>query len=89
MHAQIRPHPDVIAQLLDGEMVLLHVHTNQFYELNGTASRMWQLLQDGLTPAQIRQHMLDEYDVQPEQLECEMLTMLQVLYERELVVTNE
>jgi hypothetical protein len=76
----------VIAQLLGGEMVLLHIRTNQFYELNPTAARLWNLICDGRSLEQITQQLLSEYDVQPAQLNAELETMLAELKQRELVV---
>lgn len=86
---RIRPHMNVIAQKLDDQLVLLHIQTNQFYELNSTAARLWQLLSDGLSFEQIKAQILCEYDVQPEQLEAELVAMLTELKKRELVVTDE
>jgi hypothetical protein len=45
MHYQ--PDRDVIYQKLGDDILLLHVRTNRFYELNNTAARVWELISTG------------------------------------------
>jgi hypothetical protein len=45
MHYQ--PDRDVIYQKLGEDILLLHLRTNRFYELNNTAARVWELISAG------------------------------------------
>jgi hypothetical protein len=45
MHYQ--PDRDVIYQKLGDDILLLHLRTNRFYELNNTAARVWELISTG------------------------------------------
>jgi hypothetical protein len=87
--ARVRPHPDVIVQLMGDEIVLLHLRTDQFYELNRTAARLWDLLSAGYTPVQIKEQMALEYEVDPARLASEIEAILSELKEKDLVVAYE
>jgi hypothetical protein len=87
--ARVRPHPDVIVQSIGDEIVLLHLRTDQFYELNRTAARLWDLLSAGYTPVQIKEQMALEYDIDPARLGGEIAAMLSELKKKDLVVAYE
>ena len=82
---QLRPNADVIAQKLGDGVVLLHLGTNQFYELNRTASRFWELLSAGYDMAQVQEQMLQEFDIDAAQLASEIAGMIAMLKEKDLV----
>jgi hypothetical protein len=88
-HPSYRPNPDVIAQRLEQEALLLHLGTDRFYELNRTGTRFWELLAEGHTLEQIRQEMLSKFEVAPEQLAREMNELLSSLVAENLVVAHD
>lgn len=61
----MKPSPDVMCRQLGDGAVLIHLETNQIYELNATAHRIWALVQAGLTGAAIRTRLQEEYLVEP------------------------
>jgi hypothetical protein len=69
------PDPDVVAQRLGDEVVLVHLRTNQIYELSATGARFWELLCEGLTRDEIEPTMLSEFEV-PRQVLAEEITSL-------------
>jgi hypothetical protein len=83
------PNPDVIAQRMDDVIVLVHMHTNGIYELNTTAARVWELLEAGYHPKEIREQMLSEYDVEAAVLENELSEVLDSFLERNLLLEGE
>ena len=52
-HAWRPRRPDVIDEAFDGEAVLVHMGTGCYYSLNGPATAIWALLQDGRSPGTI------------------------------------
>lgn len=70
------PDPDVVAQRMGEEVVLVHLRTNRIYELNPTGARCWELLTTGLDRAAIRQQLLQEYAVEEEALAGEIDRLL-------------
>jgi len=74
-------------QLGDGA-VLIHLETNQIYELNASGHRIWALVQAGLTSTAICTRIQEEYDVDPSRADCEIEGLL-ALMERERLITGD
>jgi len=84
-----KPNPNVIFRRLDGEIVLFHLDTDRFYELNGTAARFWELLNQGNDVAQIRAQLQTEYAVDSEELAGEAAALVDSLRRENLITTDE
>jgi hypothetical protein len=55
--------PDVVAERLGEDLVLVHLKTNKIYELNSTATRIFELAKAGHDRSEIEGRLLEEYDV--------------------------
>ena len=77
--------PDVLAAHLDGEAVLLHMETKDYFRLNATAACVWKGLERGLD----RQGLVDElcanFEVEPAAAGEELDRLLGELKARSLV----
>jgi hypothetical protein len=59
-----QPDPDVVTTPVpEGEMVLMHLRTGQYYSLNTTGTLVWNLMGSSLTTAGIIQAIFDRFDV--------------------------
>ena len=85
----VKPNSNVLFKRLADETVLFHLETDRFYELNGTAARFWELLQAGCAVAEIRERMLQEFEVDPDQFAGEAETLLAFLTKEDLVSVDE
>jgi len=70
-------------------MVLFHLDTDHFYELNGTAARFWELLHSGHSTDEVRQLMLEEFAVGPDQFTEEAEALLNSLRQEDLISVDE
>jgi coenzyme PQQ synthesis protein D (PqqD) len=52
--------------------VVVNLQTNRIYELNRTASALWELLEAGCDRTQVEEAMLDQFDVGNEELSREI-----------------
>ena len=84
-----KPNPNVIFRRLDGEIVLFHLDTDRFYELNGTAARFWELVNQGKDSAEIRNQLQTEYAVDAKELEGETAALVDSLRRENLITTDE
>jgi hypothetical protein len=84
-----RPSPDVVHQDLRGEIVLVHLQTNRIYSLNPTGARLWALLVEGRSQDEIKQQLLEEFEVAEDELDREMAALLSSLRAEQLVVDVE
>src|SRR5690242_17145967 len=80
-----QPGPDVIAQRLGDEVVLVHMQSDRIFELNRTAARLWELLTTGCTQADAQRRMLEEFAVDPTQLTQEINTIVASLVSEQLL----
>ena len=88
MTTTIRIPNDVIAEVLDGEAIVLNITTGIYFRLNGVATRLWQLIEGEHDLTRIRTLMLAEYDVEPAVLEADLARITAFLSEKGLVLTD-
>lgn len=62
MTLRIKAASDVIARTLGQSAVLIHLGTNRIFELNDTGSRVWDLLSNGATRAELIDALADEFE---------------------------
>ena len=82
---KFQPDPDGVYNRIGGEAVLINMKTNRIYELNETSGRLWELLCAGNSLEEIRQIMLQEYDVEASQLVAEVDRMITSLQREHLI----
>ena len=75
----------VLVRLLDQESVLLNLETEQYFGLDETGTRMWQLVTTSPNIDAAYQELLAEYDVQPETLRENLAELLGRLVEHGLL----
>ena len=76
---------DVLTAHLEGEAVLLDLRTKQYYQLNETAARIWQGLEQGLEPPRIVDALVEKFTVDAATARREMERVIDDLRSRGLV----
>lgn len=79
------PVEDVVYRELNGEIVLVHLGTSRIYALNETGARFWELLAAGCNRTGIRARLLEEFAVEPADLDVEMDALVAELADAGLV----
>ncbi len=80
--------PDMLASKMDDEYVMMSVEQGEYYGLDETGSRIWELLEEETTPMQIIETLTTEYDVPKDQCNEETMHFLNELYQKGLVKIN-
>lgn len=75
----------VLVRFLDQESVLLNLQTEQYFGLDETGTRMWQLVTTSPNIDAAYQELVAEYDVQPEMLRENLTELLGHLVEHGLL----
>jgi len=83
----IKPNPNVLSRRVGDEVVLFHLETDKFYELNGTAARFWELLAAESDVNRICEQMLNEFEVNGQQMRAEAGSLI-ASFQREKLVTS-
>jgi hypothetical protein len=76
---------DQISADLADEAVILHLKSGVYYGLDGVGARIWALIQEPRVVNDVRDVLLDEYDVDPERCESELLAFLEELAAQALI----
>ena len=76
---------DVLAQELAGETVLLDLASESYFGLDPVGTRVWQLLNEGHDESRMIDILLDEYEVEREVLEKDVVELLDRLNEAGLI----
>ena len=76
----------IMARQVGEEIVILDLVGGSYFGLDPVGARIWQLMGEGRTLAEICATMLDEYEVERERLETDVLRITGELLERGLVV---
>jgi hypothetical protein len=74
---------------LAGEVVILNLENGVYYGMNPDGSRVWNLVQESTTFADVREALLEEFDVEASSLEKDLRTVLEQLFEHGLVTITE
>jgi hypothetical protein len=70
---------------LGGEAAILNLKNSVYYGLDSVGTSLWSLIQEPKTFAEIRQALLDIYDVDSSELESDLQALLGQLSEQELI----
>ena len=76
---------NLASTLLEEDAVLLNTRTNRYYALDGAGARLWGLLKEEKPLREAYKTLLDEFEVEPAQLEQDVLDLLGQLMENGLV----
>lgn len=71
--------PDVVSRQVGEETVLLNLASGTYYGLNPVGARFLSLVEQGQSPMQARDAILETYDVKPEVLDRDLESLLDSL----------
>jgi len=79
---------NVLIRFLDQESVLLNLNTERYFGLDSVGTRMWQLVTAAPTIDSARIQLLEEFDIDPDTLRCDLSDLLGHLIENGLIATQ-
>jgi len=85
----LRPDPDVLARRIDDKLVLVHLRTDRLYEMNPTATRIWELIGAGHDAAQIQAQIMREFHGPAATIAAEVKGALASMQEENLVSVDD
>ena len=62
---------------LSGEKVMIDFETGKYFLIKGVGNDIWDMLQEEVTPNQIIEKLLSEYDVEREECETSVMEFLE------------
>lgn len=79
MEATVAAVKEQVSCSLNEEVAILHLSTGVYYGLDAVAARIWNLIREPRRVSEIRDALVDEYDVEPARCERDLLALLQEL----------
>ncbi len=76
----------VIDRIVDGETLLIHLQSGEYFSLNPIGTRIWQLISDERTLDDIAHVLVQEYDVTLEQVQADVAALAADLIRERLAV---
>ena len=77
---QIRRTEDLVASDLEGETVMMSVRSGMYYGLDNIGSRVWQLIEQPRSVAELTDILLQEYAVERAQCERDVIALLNEMH---------
>jgi hypothetical protein len=74
---------------LDDEAVILSIKKGVYYSLNPCGNRIWSLIQKPVKVGKVRDILLEEFDIDKETCEKDLLSLLSVMEKEGLVVIED
>jgi Coenzyme PQQ synthesis protein D (PqqD) len=74
---------------LGDEVAILDFKAGMYYGLDSVGARVWHLIQQPRIAGEIRDILISEYDVDPDQCERDLITLLQRLEDEGLIKVSD
>ena len=79
IEAGVRRRSELVEAEVDGELIGLQIDQGTCYGFNGTATRVWGMIEEPKRLTELRDALVAEYDVDPETCERQLLDLLKEL----------
>ena len=76
---------DNVSCSLGDEAAILHMRSGTYYGLDPVGARVWSLLEKPRTVEELRAALLEEYEVEPQRCEGDLLALLEKLLTEGLI----
>ena len=76
---------DQLASAIGGETVILGLSSGRYYGVDSVGARIWQLIQEPTSVAEVLRTLLSEYEVDAQRCQSDLLHVLQKMIDSGLV----
>lgn len=77
--------PDLVQTDMDGYTMLMSIESGKFFSINPLGSRIWEILERPARLDAVCQTLLEEFEIEPEQCQEEVVAFLESLLNQRLV----
>jgi len=85
VHSVVVAAKEQVSCLLDEESAILNMKNSVYYGMNSVGTRIWNLLKQPRSVGELRDAVVDEYDVEPERCERDLLELLEQMRREGLI----
>lgn len=80
---------DLPSNQIENDFILLEAKQSKAHELNPIAKEIWELLKTTHSLEQITSHLLELYSVEENELRADIISFLDELSKKDLIICNE
>ncbi len=85
LHTVVVVSAEQVSCPLGEEAAILNLKNSVYYGMNPVGARIWELLKQPKRVSELRDLLLDEYEVEPERCSQDLLALLQKMREEGLI----
>ena len=85
----VRVSSSTLAREVQGETILLHLDSGEYFGLDGIATRIWQLIVEKGDLGRVEEAMLEEFDIDRTVLSNDLRRMVDELAAKRLISIEE
>lgn len=78
--------PQILVSRIDDELIILDLASNTYFGLNAVGTQIWNSLSEGKTIAETCKEISDKYDVSPDDIERDVVSLTSELLSKNLVI---
>lgn len=78
--------PSVVAEVIDGEAIVIHLQAGTYFSMSGTALAIWEMIDQGASVQQMIDGMITRYEGNPLNISFAAAPFLTQLLEQDLIV---
>lgn len=80
---------DQVSSDLGEEVAILDLKIGKYYGLDAVGARIWDLIQEPRTVGEVRDVLINEYEVEPDRCERDLVALLQRLADEGLIEVRD
>jgi hypothetical protein len=84
----VQRNPKLIANQMDGEIVMMSIDNGEYYGLDEVGSRIWELLESQVLVSSLIDSLMVEFNVSKEECERDIVDFLSELFEKGLLLVG-
>ncbi|HUJ31692.1 MAG TPA: PqqD family peptide modification chaperone [Candidatus Acidoferrum sp.] len=85
VHSIVVAAKEQVSCLLGEESAILNMKNSVYYGMNAVGTRIWTLLKQPRSVSELRDAVVDEYDVEPQRCERDLLELLEQMRREGLI----
>lgn len=88
LQSRISKNDDMVSGEVDDEFVMMSIESGKYHLLNETGSRIWELLDEPHTVAELCTILIGEYKISPEICQKQVMDFVSQLISRKIVTID-
>jgi hypothetical protein len=86
--SKVQRNPEMVSGNMDGEVVMLSIQRGEYFGLDKIGSRIWDIIENSISISDIKNILLQEYEVDEETCLNDLIEFLEDLQNKGLILVS-